>query len=100
MMAAPLTVRVVEHQAQIFRRFWRGSATFYVLNPLLFLAAIGFGLGGHFHASTGNVAGGPDAAFLAAGLAASGAIVGGGAESLWPVAAGPKAWRRSAPHGS
>ena len=37
-MATPLTVRVVEHQAQIFRRFWRGSATFYVLNPVLFLS--------------------------------------------------------------
>ena len=24
-MATPLTVRVVEHQVQVFRRFWRGS---------------------------------------------------------------------------
>jgi len=93
-MATPLTVRVVEHQAQIFRRFWRGSATFYVLNPLLFLAAIGFGLGGLVQESTGNVGGVPYDAFVAPGLLAASAMLGAGAESLWPVMAGTK-WVRT-----
>lgn len=93
-MATPLTVRVVEHQAQIFRRFWRGSATFYVLNPLLFLAAIGFGLGGLVQQSTGNVSGVPYDAFVAPGLLAASAMLGAAAESMWPVMAGTK-WVRT-----
>ena len=93
-MATPLTVRVVEHQAQIFRRFWRGSATFYVLNPLLFLAAIGFGLGGLVQESTGNVGGVPYDAFVAPGLLAASAMLGATAESMWPVMAGTK-WVRT-----
>ena len=93
-MATPLTVRVVEHQAQIFRRFWRGSATFYILNPVLFLAAIGFGLGGLVQESTGNVGGVPYDAFVAPGLLAASAMLGATAESLWPVMAGTK-WVRT-----
>jgi lipooligosaccharide transport system permease protein len=93
-MATPLPVRVVEHQAAIFRRFWRGSATFYVLNPVMFLAAIGFGLGGLVDESSGNVAGVPYDAFVAPGLMAAGAMLGAGAESLWPVMAGTK-WVRT-----
>src|SRR5918996_3283636 len=53
------TREVVEHQVAVFRRFWRGSATFYVLNPVMFLAAIGFGLGGLVDESSGNVPGVP-----------------------------------------
>ena len=93
-MATPLTVRVVEHQAAIFRRFWRGSATFYVLNPVMFLASIGFGLGGLVDESTGNVAGVPYDAFVAPGLMEAGAMLGAGAESMWPVMAGTK-WVRT-----
>jgi lipooligosaccharide transport system permease protein len=93
-MATPLTVRVVEHQAAIFRRFWRGSATFYVLNPVMFLAAIGFGLGGLVDESSGNVAGVPYDAFVAPGLMAAGAMLGAGAESMWPVMAGTR-WVRT-----
>jgi lipooligosaccharide transport system permease protein len=93
-MATPLSVRVVEHQAAIFRRFWRGSATFYVLNPLMFLAAIGFGLGGLVDESSGQVAGVPYDAFVAPGLLAAGAMLGAGAESLWPIMAGTK-WVRT-----
>jgi lipooligosaccharide transport system permease protein len=93
-MATPLPVRVVEHQAAIFRRFWRGSATFYVLNPVMFLAAIGFGLGGLVEESSGYVAGVPYDAFVAPGLMAAGAMLGAGAESLWPVMAGTK-WVRT-----
>ena len=93
-MATPLTVRVVEHQAAIFRRFWRGSATFYVLNPVMFLAAIGFGLGGLVDETSGRVAGVPYDAFVAPGLMAAGAMLGAGAESMWPVMAGTK-WVRT-----
>ena len=39
-------LRVVEREAQVFRRLWRGSAFSTFLTPVLFLAAIGLGLGG------------------------------------------------------
>jgi lipooligosaccharide transport system permease protein len=93
-MATPLTVRVVEHQAAIFRRFWRGSATFYVLNPVLFLAAIGVGLGGLVEERTSDVGGVPYLTFVAAGLLAASAMLGATAESLWPIMAGTK-WVRT-----
>jgi lipooligosaccharide transport system permease protein len=93
-MATPLTVRVVEHQAAIFRRFWRGSATFYVLNPVLFLAAIGVGLGGLIEERTSDVGGVPYLTFVAAGLLAASAMLGATAESLWPIMAGTK-WVRT-----
>lgn len=93
-MATPLSVRVVEHQVAIFRRFWRGSATFYVLNPVMFLASIGFGLGGLVDESSGSVAGVPYDAFVAPGLMAAGAMLGAGAESLWPIMAGTR-WVRT-----
>jgi lipooligosaccharide transport system permease protein len=93
-MATPLTARVVEHQAAIFRRFWRSSVTFYVLNPVLFLAAMGVGLGGLIDERTGDVDGVPYLTFVAAGLMAAGAMLGAAAESLWPVMAGTK-WVRT-----
>jgi lipooligosaccharide transport system permease protein len=93
-MATPLTVRVVEHQAAVFRRFWRTSVTFYVLNPVLFLAAMGIGLGGLIDDRTGDVDGVPYLTFVAAGLMAAGAMLGAAAESLWPIMAGTK-WVRT-----
>jgi lipooligosaccharide transport system permease protein len=93
-MATPLTARVVEHQAAIFRRFWRSSVTFYVLNPVLFLAAMGVGLGGLIDERSGDVDGVPYLTFVAAGLMAAGAMLGAAAESLWPVMAGTK-WVRT-----
>jgi lipooligosaccharide transport system permease protein len=93
-MGTPLTARVVEHQAAIFRRFWRSSVTFYVLNPVLFLAAMGVGLGGLIDERTGDVDGVPYLTFVAAGLMAAGAMLGAAAESLWPVMAGTK-WVRT-----
>lgn len=93
-MATPLAARVVEHQVAVFRRFWRGSVTFYVLNPLLFLASLGVGLGGLVDERTGLVAGVPYLTFVAAGLLAASAMLGATAESLWPIMAGTT-WVRS-----
>lgn len=93
-MATPLSARVVEHQVAVFRRFWRGSVVFYVLNPVLFLASLGVGLGGLVDERTGDVAGVPYLTFVAAGLLAASAMLGATAESLWPVMAGTT-WVRS-----
>jgi lipooligosaccharide transport system permease protein len=94
MMSTPLPARVVEHQVAIFRRFWRGSLTFYVLNPLLFLVAMGVGLGGLIEERTASVGGVPYLTFVAAGLLAASAMLGATAESLWPIMAGTK-WVRT-----
>jgi lipooligosaccharide transport system permease protein len=93
-MATPLTLRAVEHQAAVFRRFWRTSILFYVLNPLLFLAAMGLGLGGLVDERTGDVDGVPYLTFVAAGLLAASAMIGAAAESMWPVMGGMK-WLRT-----
>lgn len=92
-MAAPLALRVVEHQAAVFRRFWRGTLFGYVLNPLLYLAALGFGLGSLITKNQGNVAGLPYVEFVAPGLMAASAMQAAAADSLWPVMAGTK-WLR------
>jgi lipooligosaccharide transport system permease protein len=89
----PLAARVVEHQAHIFRKFWRGSAFAYVLNPVLFLAAIGLGVGGLVKQGNGTVDGISYLAFVAPGLMAASAMQGAAAESLWPIMAGTK-WVR------
>jgi lipooligosaccharide transport system permease protein len=94
MMSTPLSARVVEHQVAVFRRFWRTSLTFYVLNPLLFVGAMGVGLGGLVEERTGNVGGVPYLTFVAAGLLAASAMLGATAESLWPIMAGTK-WVRT-----
>ncbi|MGH9027680.1 MAG: ABC transporter permease [Acidimicrobiia bacterium] len=93
-MATPLLLRAVEHQATVFRKFWRGSVIFYVLNPVLFLAAMGVGLGGLVDERTGDVDGVPYLTFIAAGLMAASAMLGATAESLWPVMGGMK-WLRT-----
>ena len=92
-MSTLLATRVVEHQAHIFRKFWRGSAFAYVLNPVLFLAALGLGVGGLVKQGNGEVDGIAYLAFVTPGLMAASAMQGAAAESLWPVMAGTK-WVR------
>ena len=45
-MATPPVLRVVEREALVFRRLWRGLGVLDVPHPVLFLAAMGLGLGG------------------------------------------------------
>ncbi len=44
-MATPALLRVVEREARVYRRLWRGLAFSTFLTPVLFLAAMGLGLG-------------------------------------------------------
>jgi lipooligosaccharide transport system permease protein len=88
------TLRVIEHQAAVQRRFWRGSVFGYLLNPVLFLAAMGFGVGGLVAEGTGRVDGVTYLAFVTPGLMAAAAMQTAAGESLWPVMAGMK-WLRT-----
>jgi len=96
-VAAP-AVRVLEHELLVYRRAWRGSIFSSFLSPVLFLAAMGLGLGSLVDAAgaaggTGGAGGAALAgvsylAFLAPGLLASTAMQTAAGESTFPVMAG------------
>lgn len=95
-MAAP-AVRVLEHELLVYRRVWRGSIFSSFLSPVLFLAAMGVGLGSLVDASGGAAAGGASGAalvgvsylaFLAPGLLASTAMQTAAGESTFPIMGG------------
>lgn len=44
-MATPVALRFVEAQARNYRRVWRASAFSNFLNPIMYLTAMGIGLG-------------------------------------------------------
>ena len=75
---------------------WRGSVISTFLNPVLFLLAMGIGLGRLVDARTGGVGldGSTYLSFLAPGLLAATAMQTGAGDSSWPVMAGIK-WRKT-----
>jgi lipooligosaccharide transport system permease protein len=82
--------RVLEREARVWRHFWRSTVVFNFVNPLMFLAALGLGLGGLVKRSTGEVDGLPYLQFIAPGLLAAGAVQAAALNSLWPMMAGIK----------
>ena len=94
MLATPALLRVVEREARIFRRLWRGSVYSSFITPVLFLAAMGVGLGGLIDERNGAVGGLDYLTFVAPGLLAASAMQTAAGESLWPVMAGTK-WVRT-----
>ena len=85
-------LRIVEREAQIFRRLWRATVFSSLVTPLMFLAAMGLGLGGLVD-KRGHVAHLTYLVFVAPGLMAATAMQIGAGESLWPVLGGFK-WTR------
>jgi lipooligosaccharide transport system permease protein len=89
----PLAFRALERDVVVYRKLWWSSLTTYFLMPLLFLGAMGLGLGGLVDERTGDVEGMRYLVFVAPGILAAGAMQSGAAESLWPVLGGMK-WIR------
>jgi lipooligosaccharide transport system permease protein len=97
-------IRVLEHELLLYRRVWRGSIFSSFLSPVLFLAAMGVGLGSFVNSSqaggTGSssgaaaLAGVSYLAFLAPGLLASTAMQTAAGEATFPVMGG-LVWIRS-----
>jgi lipooligosaccharide transport system permease protein len=92
-MTWSFAVREFRYWLTNYRRTWRGSIYSSVLNPVLYLAAMGLGLGrlvdAHGTARLGHVG---YLAFLAPGLLAASAMQGGIEESTYPVLGSVK-WR-------
>ena len=89
-MVLPPLWRVVEREMLVFGRLWRGSLGFAFISPLLFLGAMGFGLGGLVDEGGGRGLAGPYREFVAPGLLAASVVQVAAGESLWRVLAGLK----------
>jgi lipooligosaccharide transport system permease protein len=88
-------LRVVESGARVYRRTWRGSVISTFLNPVLFLLAMGVGLGSLVDEGGGGAdLGMPYLTFLAPGLLAATAMQTGAGDASYPVMAGIK-WRKT-----
>lgn len=86
----PGPLRMLEREARVFRRLWRGVAFTTFVQPLLFLGAIGVGLGGLVDADGATLQGGSYLAFVAPGLLAASAMQTAAGDSLWAIMAGVK----------
>jgi lipooligosaccharide transport system permease protein len=85
--------RVVESELLGYKRTWRGTAISSFVNPILFLTAMGLGLGSLVDTGDGELSV-SYLAFVATGLMAASAMQNGAADGAFPVMAGIK-WRKS-----
>lgn len=75
------------YRLQRYRRTWRGTVVISVLNPLLFLIAVGVGLG-HVVSHPASLHGVSYLQFFAPGMLAAGSMQNGIVDSGWPVSHG------------
>lgn len=95
MAVTTYSARVVEASARVYRRTWRGSVISTFLNPVLYLLAMGVGLGQLVDDGSGTAELGIEyLTFLAPGLLAATAMMTGAGDASWPVMAGIK-WRKT-----
>ncbi len=87
-------LRAYEHWLAQYKRVWRGTVGTSLVNPLLYLAALGVGLGTIVDRSQNAPAGVPYLYFIAPGLLAAAAMQTAAAESSWPVLGAIK-WTRT-----
>jgi lipooligosaccharide transport system permease protein len=89
-VARHAVLRYVEREARIWRRLWRGSVFSGLVSPVLFLGAMGLGLGGLVDRRTTDVGGVDYLTFIAPGLLAASAMLNAAGGALWPVVSGHK----------
>ena len=83
-----LTERLVASTGQhvlLYRRTWKGSIIGHFLTPMLFLVAMGLGIGGLVDARSDGIGGMPYLQFVATGLVAVQAVWLAFGESTYPV---------------
>jgi lipooligosaccharide transport system permease protein len=83
-----------EYWLTAYRRTWRGSVVTSVVEPVMFLAAMGVGLGSLIHGGSGRVDGVRYAVYLAPGLLAAAVMQTAMGEATWPVMGAIK-WHRT-----
>lgn len=81
-------LRILEHHLIVYRRTWKGSLFMSFVSPILFLAAMGVGLGSLIsRGPVGTVDGVSYLAFLAPGLLAATAMQSAYVETTYPIMA-------------
>lgn len=85
--------RVAESELVAYRRTWRGTVISSFLNPLLYLAAMGAGLGALVDSGSSDLSV-PYLAFVATGMLAATGMQAAAADGTYPVMAGFK-WRKN-----
>jgi len=95
-MATPIAVRVLEGHIRSYRHTWRGTTISSVATPVLFLAAMGLGLGTLVDGGRGVDPAGDISylAWLAPGLLAVSTMQAGAGDGAFPVMAGLR-WIRT-----
>lgn len=89
------SLRVAEARARTYKHVWKGSVFTSFLSPLLYLAAMGFGLGSLIDRGADATAfPGGYVAFLAPGLLAATAMTTGVGDCSWPVMGGIR-WNKT-----
>lgn len=83
-----------EYWLAVYKRTWRGSVFTSFISPLLFLAAMGVGLGSLIHGGSGQIQGVRYAVYLAPGLLAATVMQTSMGEATWPVMGAIK-WDRT-----
>lgn len=86
--------RIVERNLVIYRKVWRGSVMVSFISPLLFLTAMGLGLGRLVQQKAGTVDGVPYIEFIAPALMVASAMQTGAIEVSWPIL-GRIMWERT-----
>lgn len=87
--------RVLQRNLFVYRRTWRGSVFGSFLTPLLYLTAMGIGLGSLIASGGSTVLGGVDYLhFLGPGILASSCMQSASFESTYPIM-GKISWRRN-----
>lgn len=87
------TLRAYEYWLVVYRRVWRGTITSSILNPVLYLTAMGVGLGTIVNKGRGTPLGIPYLDFVAPGMLAAVAMQVASIESSFPVRGAIK-WNR------
>jgi lipooligosaccharide transport system permease protein len=88
-----LAGRALAYWLTVYRRTWFGSAISSFLAPVLYLGALGFGLGSLVNSSRGGLAGVPYVQFVAPGVLAATAMQTAAGEASYPVMGAIK-WQR------
>lgn len=83
-------LRVVEREVRVYRRLLRGLAFSTFVQPALYLAAMGVGLGKLVDAHSGTVSGLSYLDFVVPGLLIASSVQLAASEAMWPVLAGVK----------